>query len=421
MDVKFPDKLQCLFRPARYKVLYGGRGGAKSWGVARALLVLGAAKPLRVLCAREFQKSIADSVHKLLSDQIADLGLSAHYEVLQTAIRGRNGTEFAFAGLHHNITGLKSFEGVDVCWVEEAQTVSKSSWDILIPTIRKDGSEIWITFNPELDEDETYKRFVKAPPTGAVVQKIDHKDNPWFPAVLEQERLDLLARDPDAYMTVYEGHCRQVLDGAIYANELREATARNRITSVPWEKSQPVDVYFDLGWADSTAMWYTQRVGFEHRILRSYSNSQQPIQHYLDQMRQSGYLVKTVWLPHDAQAKQLGTGKSIEEIVKAAGYTVRIVPRLSVADGINAARTVFHQCYFDAEGCADGLHSLRRYRYEVNPDTGQYSKTPLHDEHSHYADGFRYLAIGVSPQASTKDREQDWRKKAKRRASAMAA
>jgi phage terminase large subunit len=214
-----------------------------------------------------------------------------------------------------------------------------------------------------------------------------------------------------------------VLDGAIYANEIREATARNRITAVPYDKQFPVDVYFDLGWADSTAMWYTQKVGFEQRVLKSYANSQHPIQHYLDHMRQSGYVIGTVSLPHDAQAKQLGTGKSIEEIVKAAGFTVRVIPRLSVADGITAARTVFHLCYFDAEGCADGLHSLRRYRYDVNPDTGQYSKVPLHDEHSHYADGFRYLSIGISPGGAIKDREHNWRKKLARArgASAMAA
>lgn len=417
MNIEFPAKLQFLFRPSRYKIMYGGRGGAKSWGVARALLAIGAGRKIRVLCARELQKSIADSVHKLLSDQIIEMGLSAQYEVLQTAIRGRNGTEFAFSGLHHNATGLKSFEGVDICWVEEAQTVSKASWDILIPTIRKEESEIWVTFNPELEEDETYKRFVKNPPASAVVQKIDYKDNPWFPAVLEQERQDLLARDPDSYLTVWEGHCRQVLEGAIYANELRETTARGRITAVPHDKQFPVDVFFDLGWADSTAMWYTQRVGFEQRILKTYANSQHPIQHYLDHMQQSGYLIGTVWLPHDAVAKQLGSGKSIEEIVRAAGHTVRIVPRLSIADGINAARTIFHLCFFDADGCADGLNSLRRYRYDVNPDTGQYSKQPLHDEHSHYADGFRYLAIGISPGSTTRDKERDWRKKLTKRKS----
>src|SRR5262249_34934282 len=155
---------------------------------------------LRILCAREFQNSIADSVHRLLSDQVAALGLTGHYDVLQTAIRGRNGTEFRFEGLRHNVTKIKSYEGVDICWVEEAQSVSKESWDTLIPTIRNDGSEIWVTFNPELEEDETYRRFVVAPPKDSLVVKIGWQDNPWFPATLRAEKDDLRVRDPDAYL-----------------------------------------------------------------------------------------------------------------------------------------------------------------------------------------------------------------------------
>ena len=154
---EFPVKLQPLFKPSRYKVLYGGRGGAKSWGVARALLILGAQKPLRVLCAREFQSSMKDSVHKLLCDQIESLGLLGFYEITQNSIRGQNGTEFSFIGLKNNPTNVKSYERVNVCWVEEAQSVSRLSWNILIPTIRAEGSEIWVTFNPELETDETYQ------------------------------------------------------------------------------------------------------------------------------------------------------------------------------------------------------------------------------------------------------------------------
>jgi phage terminase large subunit len=143
LDVEFPEKIGFLFEPSRYKVLYGGRGSGKSWGVARALLLSGMNKPIRVLCARELQNSITDSVHALLADQIKALNLDSIYEVQNTVIYGKNGTEFLFAGLKHNVTKIKSFEGVDICWVEEAQTVSKSSWDVLLPTIRKDDSEIW--------------------------------------------------------------------------------------------------------------------------------------------------------------------------------------------------------------------------------------------------------------------------------------
>lgn len=236
IKAEFPEKLECLFQPARYKVLYGGRGGAKSWGAARALLIRGASRPLRVLCAREFQNSIKDSVHKLLADQIEALGLSDVYEVLDKEIRGKNGTEFAFRGLRHNVTAIKSFESADVCWVEEAQTVSKASWDTLIPTIRKPDSEIWITFNPELDTDETYKRFVLNPPPDSIVRKINWSDNPFFPDVLRAEKDHLKEMDPDSYLVTWEGYCRQTLDGAIYAKEIRDATADGRIAKVQGEE-----------------------------------------------------------------------------------------------------------------------------------------------------------------------------------------
>jgi phage terminase large subunit len=178
---------------------------------------------MRVLCAREFQVSIKDSVHKLLTDQINAMGLDSFYEITQTTIRGKNGSEFFFIGLKNNITNVKSFEGVDICWVEEAQTVSKTSWNVLIPTIRKDGSEIWVTFNPELETDDTYQRFVVTPPPNSVVQKITWRDNPWFPETLREEKDHLQVRDTEAYNTVWEGICRKTVDGAVFANEITMA------------------------------------------------------------------------------------------------------------------------------------------------------------------------------------------------------
>src|SRR6185295_11690826 len=129
--------------------------------------------------------------------------------------------EFVFTGIRgQDIAKIKSYEGVDICWVEEAQVVSKKSWDVLIPTIRKPDSEIWISFNPELDSDETYTRFVARPPDGAIVLKLTYRDNPWFPTVLERERLDLKARDPESYQNVWEGECRSSVEGAIYGKEI---------------------------------------------------------------------------------------------------------------------------------------------------------------------------------------------------------
>lgn len=408
--VEFPDKLAPLFEPARYKVCYGGRGGAKSWGIARALLVQAAAKPLRVLCAREIQKSISESVHQLLKDQIVALGLSDFYEVLNNEIRGKNGSLFLFAGLKHNVHNIKSKEGVDICWVEEAQTVSRNSWDTLIPTIRKEGSEIWISFNPELDTDETYVRFVKNPPPGARVIKVNWSDNPWFPAVLADEKDHLKATNYDAYLTVWEGHCKQVLDGAIYANEIRKTTEEGRITRVPYDASKPVSTFWDLGRADKTAIWFAQQVGFEFRLIDYYENRGHALGHYLKVLQDRNYLWGTHWLPHDAENQLLGSERTIQQQVQAVFKDVQIVPKLSVANGIEAARSIFNRCWFDQDKCADGLNCLRRYRYDVDPDTGQYSKNPLHDEASHGADAFRYLAVSMQEVRNTKlpKRNMSW-------------
>lgn len=379
----------------RYKVVFGGRGGGKSWALARALLILGVQRKLRIFCGREFQNSIQQSVHALLSDQVAALDLGSFYEIQKTQILGANGTQFSFHGLRHNPDSIKSAEGCDIAWIEEANNVSKDSWDKLIPTIRKDGSEIWISFNPELDTDETYKRFVHQPPKNAVLIQMNWSDNPWFPSVLKDEMHDLRDRDYDSYLTVWEGHCRQTLDGAVYANELRKATLEQRVTRVPVDSYKGVHVFADLGWSDSTSIWFAQRCALENRILRSYQSQHQPWSHYIQFIRETGYSVDTLWLPHDARAKQLGTGKSIEEISREHGFKVRIVPSLSVVDGINAARHFFDQCYFDQQLCEDGLHSLRRYVWDKSAQ-GLATKAPKHDEHSHYADAFRYMAIGFT-------------------------
>jgi len=396
-DVKFPVKLEFLFRKMRYKCAWGGRGGAKSWGFARALLILGVKSPMRILCAREFQTSIKDSVHKLLCDQIVDIGLLDFYEITQNSIRGKNGTEFAFVGLKNNVANVKSYEGVDICWVEEAQTVSRNSWNVLIPTIRKEGSEIWVSFNPELETDETYQRFVVNPPDNCTSIKINWNDNPWFPETLRLEKDSLKNRDPAAYNVVWEGLCRQTVDGAIFAREMQMADLDGRITKVSYDATKPVHAIFDLGWADATAIWFLQFIGMETRLIRYVEGNQKTMSEYLAQMQTFGYVYDTLWLPHDAQNKTLAAnGRSIEEIVRAAGYKTRILDRVPVADSINAARTMFRNCWFDRENCHDGLQCLRHYRYEVDPETGQFSRNPLHDHYSHGADAFRMIGLMVN-------------------------
>jgi phage terminase large subunit len=295
------------------------------------------------------------------------------------------------------VANVKSYEGVDVCWVEEAQTVTRLSWDVLIPTIRKDGSEIWITFNPLLETDDTWQRFVVHRQPDWIVSKVNWQDNPWFNDTLRVEKDALKMRDPEAYNNVWEGMCRQTVDGAIFAKEMQMAELDGRITNVPYDPIKPVHAVFDLGWADMTAIWFVQFIGMETRLIRYFEVNQTTISEILAKMQTFGYMYDTLWLPHDAQNKTLASqGRSIEDIVRAAGYKTRVLERAPVADSINAARSMFKACYFDRQNTHEGLQCLRNYRYEVDPDTQQFSRTPLHDHFSHGADAFRYIGLMVN-------------------------
>jgi phage terminase large subunit len=249
-ELTIPEKLGPLFEPRRYKVLYGGRGSAKSWTVARILLAIGATRCVRVLCCREIQKSIAESVHQLLRDQIEKLGLGHHYTVTDKAITGANGTQFFFAGLKHNIDSIKSKEGIDLVWVEEAQTVSKRSWEKLIPTIRKPGSEIWVVFNPELDTDETWKRFIIQGADDPRVLKIlmNWRDNKWFTGELEEERIKLRAERSRRLSHRLRGPLQADARGRdLRQGAARAAQAEGRITTSPTTARMPVFTAWDLG------------------------------------------------------------------------------------------------------------------------------------------------------------------------------
>ena len=216
-----PVKMQGIQRPYRYKVFEGGRGGTKSWTVAGFLVLLAATTRKRILCCREFQNSIKDSVHQLLCDEIEKLGLSGVYKITIREITClTTGSTFIFHGLHHNIDTIKSLEGIDICWVEEGQNTSENSWKILIPTIRKAGSEIWITLNPDLETDPTYKRFIINTPPRTLLVHIGWEDNPWLPKELRDEKDYLYSVDPDAAAHIWGGSTRvsseaQILHGKI--------------------------------------------------------------------------------------------------------------------------------------------------------------------------------------------------------------
>ena len=391
----FPPKMRPLFEPHRYKVFHGGRGSGKSWAFARALLIQSSSEPLRILCCREVQKSIKQSVHQLLKDQIQELGFGYLFEITEHAIRCKNGSEFYFAGLaQHTAESIKSYEGIDRVWIEEGATVSKKSLDILIPTIRKPGSEIWISFNPDLESDEVYQRFVVQPPDDCVVVQANFSDNPWLPEVLDKERLHCQAHRPKEYEWIWLGKARIVADGAIYADEFQEMVEQHRINLVTHDPMLKAHCIFDLGWNDAMTIIVAQRAGSEIRIIDYIEESFHTLDWYSNELKKRPYNWGKVWLPHDGVTKDYKTGKSALDIMTALGWNCEIIPVGEVEHGIKLSRMLFPRLWMDKEKTARLQECLKRYRRSINATTGQ-PTGPLHDEYSHGADAFRYLATCV--------------------------
>lgn len=407
----------------------------KTESIARALVILTINKRLRIACFREFQKSIVESVYQTIVNVIREYGLEDQFKILEKSITCiRTGSEFLFLGLRYNIDSIKSLARIDIAWVEEARNVSKTSLDKLGPTIRGrheddplgmggpfgQGPEIWLSFNPELDTDEVYKRFILkkdlyAPDyipnenTGemeryAYVLKVGWQDNKWFPADMRRDMLLAKKADEDDWLHVWEGHTKQTLDGAIYAKEIKKVLLDGRRGKVPYDPSKPVYCFWDLGHADHTSIWFVQRVGMFYNMINFYQNRMEKVPHYTQMMKDLGYIYGKIYLPHDGENETLAA-RSVAKQVRDAfvGIPVTIVPRVPKKEmGIRAARLVFEFCNFDEDLTSEGWQCLCRYQYSVNED-GQFSNTPLHNEYSDGADAFQTFALSLkSETAATK-------------------
>ncbi len=215
-NITLPGVFRGIFKPHRYKIYYGGRGGGKSWAIATALLIIALNRKTRILCTRELQKSINDSVHRLLRDLIVKYQLEPYFIITNKSIKSVNGSEFIFSGLRSNISEIKSMEGIQICWVEEAQKVSEESWQVLIPTIREEGSEIWLSFNPDNIKDPTYQRFILNTPDSSLIKKVSWNDNPHFPETLKRELEYDKRVDYDKYLHIWEGEPRTISDAQVF-------------------------------------------------------------------------------------------------------------------------------------------------------------------------------------------------------------
>lgn len=400
--LNIPEKFIPFTYPHRWKVSYGGRGGGKSWTIADILIAIATDRPTRILCAREFQSSIDESVKKLLDDRIDVCGARPSVVTSKKApkIEFINGSEIIFEGLKYNVNRIKSMEGIDICWVEEADVVSDFSWRILIPTIRKTGSEIWVSFNPRQATDAAYRRFVLNKPTDSVIVNVNWRDNPWDTDVLKQEREDLKAMDYEEYMHVYEGQLREFAEGAIYAQQLRELkNTPNRYTRLPVTGNE-VHTFWDLGKDDATSIWFMQQNGPWCDFLHYYENNFEDIPFYAEAVKEianeRGFNLGYHFMPHDVEQDIFGMEMTRKKQFEAAGIKpIRVVPRITdLQEGIMMTKRKFKMCRFDEEHAADGWNCLTNYRRNKNEDTGKYTDQPVHDWASHGSDSFRQFGQG---------------------------
>jgi phage terminase large subunit len=386
--------------PARWKGAYGGRGSGKSHFFAEQVVAKHIGQPgARGVCIREVQKTLRESAKRLIEDKIQSLGVGSMFDVQREQINTPGGGTIIFQGMQdHTAESIKSLEGFDYAWVEEAQTLSDRSLELLRPTIRKEGSELWFSWNPRTKRDpvDALLRGGKLPSSAAVV-RANYADNPFFPKVLDEERQFDKDNIPERYGHIWLGEYEPVGLGAYYANEIIAAREQKRITNVPYQSNFTVDTWWDIGVSDDTSIWLVQYAGKEIHLVDFITDHGEAPAYYVDEIRkrvrQNGCSMGEAILPHDAYARQSATGSSYADVLHTLGVDTRRAPNELVMTGINAARQIFGRCWFDEGRCELGLEALGNYRKEWDDDKRTWKGKPLHDWASHPADAFRYGAI----------------------------
>lgn len=443
VELNVPRAFAPLLKPARYKGAHGGRGGAKSHFFAEQLILRCYWQETRAVCIREVQNTIRDSVRQLLIDKIQKLGLGWFFDPIDNEIRAKNGSLIIFRGMQSfNAESIKSLEGYDVAWVEEAQTLSDVSLRLLRPTIRKNGSSIWFAWNPRHDSDAVDK-FLRGPskPKDAIVVEVNWSDNPWFPDVLKKEMEEDYAADPEMAEHVWGGGYEIVSEGSYYARLIMDAEREGRVGAFPHKPNAPVKTAWDIGVDDYTAVWFLQDDGLHATVIDYYETSGDGADDVLSAcmpevfippkndakfadwnkadalallQREQPYKYGVSYLPHDVKAREWGGGaRSRVESLAAYGLTnlakgVATKP----SDRIQAVRTVLPVVKFNKTPRVElGLKRLRRYRRKWNDALQSYT-VPEHDENSHGADAFGEWAINCGlyqPKPKERDPKIDTR------------
>jgi phage terminase large subunit len=418
--VELPPKLKPVFLgEADVRGAHGGRGSAKSRNFAKMTAVRAyqwskAGREGIILCGRQFMNSLSDSSLEEVKAAIrSEPWLLAHFEIGETFVRTKGGrVSYSFVGLARNIDSIKSKSRILLAWIEEAEQVTEEAWAKLIPTLREEDSELWLTWNPEREKAATNKRFhtkIAAPDPRVKIVEMNWRDNPWFPQILERQRLRDKAERPDTYDHVWEGDFVRAVEGAYFAPFLTAAREQRRIGFVAEEPNLIIRLFADIGGtgakADNFVFWAQQIVGTEIRWLNHYEKQGQPIAAHLSWMRSQGYTSDRckIWLPHDGATNDRVIDVSYQSAFEAAGYDVVVVPNQGKGAAmarVEEARRLFPRMRFDEEKCAPGLTALGWY-HEKKDDNRDIGLGPEHDWSSHSADSFGLGCIAYEePQAS---------------------
>jgi phage terminase large subunit len=401
--VELPPKLIPVFSgEADIRGAKGGRGSGKTRSFAKMTAVRGymwsmAGREGIILCGRQFMNSLDDSSLEEIKAAIkSEPWLEAHYEIGEKYVRTKDGRiSYKFTGLDRNVDSVKSKSRILLCWVDEAEPVTEEAWIKLIPTLREEDSELWVTWNPERKKSATNKRFGHSSDARTKIVTINWRDNPWFPAILNRVRLKDLNERPEQYDHIWEGDFKSVVDGAYFAKALAQARMEDRIGAVPFDPLMPVKAYFDIGVSDATSIWIAQTVGMELRVIDYYEAENQPLAVHLDWLRSNKYGNATCILPHDGEKRDVVTAIRYEDHIRNAGFEVKTVANQgkgAAMKRVEAARRIFGRIRFDETKCSGGLDALGWYHEKIDEERG-IGLGPEHDWASHGADSFGLMCI----------------------------
>ncbi len=402
IELDTPAPFKELFEPSkpwRHIVYYGGRSSGKSTTVALSRLVKGSKQCLRGLCCREFQNSMSESVHQLLADLITKHGFT-DWQVSEKIISNKEtGSEIYFKGLHNNAQTIKSFEGIDWAWVEEAQSVSIDSIDTLIPTIRKEGSQLIWTMNRLTENDPVWERLVAHPDERTYVRKVNSDAiEGLLSSEVKHEREKMRLQNPELFEHVWLGEPMTAKTGSVFGKQLAQAREDGRIGNFPYDASAGVYTAWDLGISDSTAIWFFQMVDGYMRFIDHYENCGEDLGHYTSLINSKPYNYITHFLPHDANHRESQSGKTRVEFFAEHGIANVEVLRptkfqLDQNDIDLIARPKISVCQFNQEKCQRGLECLRAYHYEYDERNKILRTKPAHDWSSHSSSAFIYATM----------------------------